>query len=177
MPKKQRLNKIIDLLEQGKAAFGPTTVANGNYQEIMSIGESEYDFIILEMEHADFDFPTLSHSLHYLLNRRRIAQKGNLQPDVAPLVRIPPNASEMNQWIIKQTLDLGAYGIVAPHVNTVEEARAIVAAMRYHRPGDSSPTGAHSGPRGSRGAGRRGVRPPTGGFRPRNITRWRTCGP
>src|SRR5215469_18146646 len=41
-------------------------------------------------------------SLQVLLNRKRIAEKGNLQADVVPMVRIPPNARERNQWVIKQ---------------------------------------------------------------------------
>ena len=49
-----------------------------------------------------------------LLNRKRIAEKGNLQPDVVPTVRITPNARERNQWVIKQALDIGVYGLVLP---------------------------------------------------------------
>jgi len=66
-----------------------------------------------------------------LLNRKRIAEKGNLQPDVVPMVRIPPNARERNQWVIKQALDTGVYGLVLPHLSTVEDAQAAVAAARY----------------------------------------------
>ena len=53
---------------------------------------------------------------------------------MTPLVRIPPNGGEMNQWIAKQVLDIGVYGIIWPHVSTVEEARNAVAACRYPRP-------------------------------------------
>ena len=56
---------------------------------------------------------------------------------MTPLVRIPPNGGEMNQWIAKQVLDSGVYGIVWPHVSTVEEARNAVAACRYPRPKDA----------------------------------------
>ena len=40
------------------------------------------------MEHEGFSFTTLRTSLQVLLNRKRIAEKGNLQPDVVPMVRI-----------------------------------------------------------------------------------------
>lgn len=146
-----RLNKIIDLLERGQIVFGTGTVPNGRYGEFAEIADSEYDFTILEMEHTGFDFPTLSHSLQYLLNRKRIAQAANLQPSVVPLVRVPPNAGEMNQWILKQTLDSGAYGIVMPHVTTVQEARAVVAAMRYPRPGTDASEEAGVAVKGVRG--------------------------
>jgi 4-hydroxy-2-oxoheptanedioate aldolase len=49
------------------------------------------------------------------------------------MVRIPPNGSEQNQWLAKQALDLGAYGIVWPHVSTVDQAYNAVASCRYPR--------------------------------------------
>jgi 4-hydroxy-2-oxoheptanedioate aldolase len=49
------------------------------------------------------------------------------------MVRIPPNGNEMAQWQAKQVLDLGVYGIIWPHVSTVEEAYNAVAACRYPR--------------------------------------------
>src|SRR5947208_14910837 len=60
------------------------------------------------------------------------------------MVRIPPNARERNQWVIKQALDTGVYGLVLPHLNTVEDAQAAVAAARYPQvPGvqDFAPAG------------------------------------
>lgn len=131
-----RLNKLIGLLEAGKAAFGPTA-PNGSFEDAMAVAETDYDFVIFDMEHLDFDFPNLRTTLQYLLNRSSIAKSGSIAPDVVPLVRVPPNAAEMNQWVIKQTLDCGVYGIVQPHLSTVEEARSLVAAVRYPRPGEA----------------------------------------
>jgi 4-hydroxy-2-oxoheptanedioate aldolase len=48
-------------------------------------------------------------------------------------VRVPVNGAEHGQWHAKQALDLGAYGIVWPHITRVEEARNAVAACRYPR--------------------------------------------
>ena len=57
------------------------------------------------------------------------------------MVRIPPNARERNQWVIKQALDTGVYGLVLPHLSTVEDAQAAVAAARYPQvPGVQDPT-------------------------------------
>ena len=66
---------------------------------------------------------------------------------MTPFVRIPPNGGEISQWVAKQVLDQGVYGIVWPHVSTVEEARNAVTACRYPRP----PTAAHYEPPGQRG--------------------------
>ena len=133
MPDKVRLNKVIDLLEQGKPVFCGGMVYNGNLDDIMYMGDSDYDFCIIETEHEGFSFNDLRNSVQHLLNRKRILEKGSLQPDVVPFVRIPPNARETggNQWVIKQTLDTGVFGLVFPHLNTIEDAQALVVAARY----------------------------------------------
>ena len=133
MADKVRMNKVIDLLEQDKVVFSSGTIMNGNLDDIMFVADSDYDFIIIETEHEGFNFNNLRASLQFILNRKRISEKGNLQPDVVPFVRIPPNAREagVNQWVIKQTLDTGVFGLVLPHLNTVEEARTAVVAARY----------------------------------------------
>ncbi|HEX3246358.1 MAG TPA: aldolase/citrate lyase family protein [Chloroflexota bacterium] len=131
-----RLNSLIGLLESDQRAFG-LTVPNGALDDAMAIAESDNDFVIFDMEHLDFDFPNLRSTLQHLLNRSRIAKSGSIAADVVPLVRVPPNAAEMNQWVIKQALDCGVYGIVQPHLSTVEEARALIAAVRYPRPGEA----------------------------------------
>jgi 4-hydroxy-2-oxoheptanedioate aldolase len=144
MAEKIRYNKIIDLLEHGKPVFSTSTVPNGNLDDLTYIADADYDAVIIEMEHEGFSFTTLRASLQVLLNRKRIAEKGNLQPDVVPMVRIPPNARERDQWVIKQALDTGVYGLVLPHLNTVEDAQAAVAAARYPQvPGvqDFAPAG------------------------------------
>src|SRR5437764_1460574 len=78
---------------------------------------------------------------------RKLLRRGGLAPAVTPIVRIPPNGGELNQWVAKQVLDVGVYGVVWPHVCTVEEARNAVAACRYPRP----PSAPRSEPAGVRG--------------------------
>jgi 4-hydroxy-2-oxoheptanedioate aldolase len=68
-----------------------------------------------------------------MLNRRQIASSGSVAPGVTPMVRIPPNGEEKNQWLAKQALDLGAYGVVWPHIATVDQAYNAVASCRYPR--------------------------------------------
>jgi 4-hydroxy-2-oxoheptanedioate aldolase len=99
------------------------------------------------MEHGGYDIRALRDCLQYMLNRRQIVESGTLAPAVTPMVRIPPNGGEMNQWVAKQVLDQGVYGIVWPHVSTVEEARNAVSSCRYARP-EGSP---RYEPRGQRG--------------------------
>ena len=65
------------------------------------------------------------------------------------MVRIPPNGGEYNQWLAKQALDLGVYGVLWPHISTVDQARNAVAACRYPR----LPTAPLYEPAGIRGDG------------------------
>ena len=131
MEAKPRYNKVIDLLEREQPVFCSGLVWNGNLDDLAFVADSAYDMVIVEMEHQGFSFNDLRVSLQFLLSRRKVAQQGNLQADPTPMVRIPPNSREHNQWVIKQALDTGVYGLVLPHLNTVEDARAAVEAARY----------------------------------------------
>ncbi len=126
-----RYNKVIQLLEEGKPVFGTGLIWNGNFDEMMYFADSDYDMVMIEMEHEGMSFNNLRASLQFLLNRKRIADTDGLQADPTPVVRIPPNTRETNQWIIKQTLDTGVYGLILPHLDTVEGAMAAVQAARY----------------------------------------------
>ena len=126
-----RYNKAIQLLEEGKPVFGTGLIWNGNFDEMMYFADSDYDMVMIEMEHEGLSFNNLRASLQFLLNRKRISEAGGLQADPTPVVRIPPNTRETNQWMIKQTLDTGVYGLILPHLDTVEGAMAAVQAARY----------------------------------------------
>ena len=75
MAGKVRLNKVDRAPGAWpEAVFQLCTVPNGNYDEIAAMGRSDYDMLIIETEHVGFDFPTLRHSLLYLLNRQRMVE-------------------------------------------------------------------------------------------------------
>ena len=136
MPEIPRLNSVIKALEEGKTAFvgfNPVDV-----ESAIALSASAYDGIVFEMEHGPLNTPGLRDALQYMLSRRQILERGTLAPVVTPMVRIPPNGGEMNQWIAKQVLDIGVFGIIFPHVSTVEEAWNAVRACRYPRLPDSS---------------------------------------
>ena len=130
-----RLNGVIRALEQGKTAFAGFAAVD--VETAVAMAGSNMDGVVFEMEHAPMSPPALRDALQYMLDRRQIVDSGTLAPKVAPMVRIPPNGNEMNQWIAKQVLDIGVFGIVFPHVSTVEEALNAVAACRYPRLPDS----------------------------------------
>lgn len=140
-----RLNGAIKALENGKPAF--TTFSEPETGMAQAIGAAPYDAVVFEMEHGPYDTGTLRTCMQYLLDRKQIVSGGTLAPTVAPFVRIPPNGGEMNQWLAKQALDMGVYGVIWPHVSTVDEARNAVTACRYPRP-PSAPLYEPAGQRG-----------------------------
>ena len=126
-----RYNKVIELLEQDKPVFCSGLVWNGNLDDMTFVGDADYDMVIVEMEHQGFSFNDLRTMLQFLMNRKKVSEKGSLQADPAPFVRVPPNFRERNQWVLKQALDAGVYGLVLPHLDNVEDAKAAVVAARY----------------------------------------------
>lgn len=141
------LNRSIETLADGKPAFG---IFSGDFSlaNARALAASDLDFVFIDMEHSPFDLETLQAFLLGMTDKGRILEKGNLQMDVTPLVRIPMNGREDLQWQVKQVLDVGAFGIVFPYVETREEAENAVRSMRYpQRRGDAAME-----PAGQRGA-------------------------
>jgi len=131
MPEIPRLNGVIKTLQEGKIAFAAFTPVD--IESAVALAASSLDGVVFEMEHGPLDPPGLRSALQFMLDRRQIVDSGTLAPRVTPMVRIPPNGGEMNQWIAKQVLDIGVFGIVFPHISTVEEAWNAVGACRYPR--------------------------------------------
>src|SRR5437588_83412 len=126
-----RLNGVIGALEKGRHAL--TTFTPADTEAAVALATAKYNAVVYEMEHNAYDIRAFRDCLQYMLNRRQIAQSGSLAPAVAPFARIPPNGGEKAQFHAKQVLDLGAYGIIWPHVSTVDQAYNAVAACRYPR--------------------------------------------
>lgn len=142
-----RLNRTIETLEAGHPVFG---LATGNFSltNARSLATSDLDFVIIDMEHSPFDVETLRTFILGMVDVARAVQKGSTQMDVTPIVRIPMNGEENLQFLVKQALDVGAYGVMFPFVNTAEQALNAVRTMRYPQPrGD-----AQMEPRGLRGS-------------------------
>jgi len=125
-----RLNRMIELWESGKPAIG-TFVRFRDADGAHYYAASDLDFVIFDTEHGPADFTQLRNFLQFMIDKSQLMTKGNLQPNVTPLARIPSNGSERSQWVVKQVLDLGVMGLMSPHIRNVEDARALVANSRY----------------------------------------------
>jgi 2-keto-3-deoxy-L-rhamnonate aldolase RhmA len=110
-----RENRVKRLLRSGKTAVGSViSLPDPFVAEIMAgIG---FDFLLIDTEHT----PITISELQTLLIALRTTES-------TILVRAPWNDVVM----IKQILDVGAEGVIAPWVNTPEEAQRAVAAARY----------------------------------------------
>ncbi len=142
-----RLNRTIETLEKDLPVFGLFT-SNLSLANAQALATSELDFIFIDMEHSPFDIETLRMFLLGMLDVRRAVEKGSPQMDVTPLVRIPMNGRENLEFLVKQVLDAGAFGVVFPFIGSREQALNAVAAMRYPQARDD----AQPEPRGKRGS-------------------------
>lgn len=80
----------------------------------------DLDFIILDAEHGPFDLGALDACI--------LAARSQ---DMPVLVRVPNKGSRL----LQQSLDLGAAGVIVPHVRSGAEAEAIVRACRFSSAG------------------------------------------
>ncbi len=142
-----RLNGTIATLEQKKPVFGLFT-ADFSQQNARALAASDLDYIFIDMEHTPMDGETLRSFLLGMINPQQIAESGSTRMRVTPIVRIPQYGSENLQFLVKQVLDLGAYGVLFPFIGNKAEAENAVKSMRY-----PAKRGApYQNPRGTRGA-------------------------
>lgn len=145
-----RINPMLDLLDEGKPLFGAWVNYIGGGSDshsAVAMSQSGFDFVIYEMEHSGFDVTKLQNYLQWLLDRRAIAESGSNVAQMPVIVRVPANGREGNQWIAKGVLDSGAHGLLFPFTETVEQVEQLIGSMRYPQP-DGSPDMEPTGYRG-----------------------------
>ncbi len=125
-----RLNRVIELLENGQPAFGVLS-ADYSLGNARTLARSDLDFIIIDMEHFPFNVERLRMFLLGMTDKRLIEEKGNVQMNVTPFVRVPATGSEEVLFQAKQVLDVGVFGVMYPSIDTREAAVRAVRATRY----------------------------------------------
>lgn len=104
------------------ALAGDVRPALGTWLKIPAVEVAElvalagFDFVVIDLEHSPLDLETTFRLVGTALHT-----------GVAPLVRVP----SLDAGIAQRALDAGADGVVVPHVDTVEEARAAVSVTRF----------------------------------------------
>ena len=89
---------------------------SAGYHAIEALGSSGLDYLVLDAEHAPFSPDQLDACL---LAARAV--------DLPALVRVP----DARTITLQSTLDMGAAGVLVPHVSSAAMAREVVAATRY----------------------------------------------
>ncbi len=125
-----RINAAIDKLAKGKSLAGAIMYDFSLYAAAQ-FSSSDLDFMIIDMEHRGLDFERLETFLLGTTNKAEIAKQGNLQVRVPPIVRIPTYGRAPNEAIVKQVLDMGAFGIMFPAIENKQQALEAVSAARY----------------------------------------------
>ena len=109
-----RENKVKHKLDRGELS---TMLMGHNTTDMIDfMGPLGFDSVLLESEHGPVDFADIA-------PLTRICDIW----DMTSIVRINFN----NPSIIYRTLDLGAQGLMVPHINTAEEAEAVVDAAKF----------------------------------------------
>ena len=108
-------NPVKQKLREGKAVVG-TWLNFPDASCARMVCRAGFEYVCVDMEHSAFDWSTASAIFGFAASAGCV-----------PLCRVPYGDEEN----IKRALDAGAFGIVAPMVDTPEHARAIVDACYY----------------------------------------------
>jgi hypothetical protein len=117
-----KTNPVKQKLRAGRASFG-TWLSLGEVHSARVLARCGFEWLTLDLEHAAVDWSQAA--VIFAL----VAEAG-----CVPLARVP----EGDHYCIKRALDAGAFGIVVPMVETVEQARTAIAAARYPPLGNRS---------------------------------------
>jgi 4-hydroxy-2-oxoheptanedioate aldolase len=115
-------NPVKAALKAGKPQVG-TWLSLGNTYATRVMARIGFPWLTVDMEHSPIDISQAATLFGV------IAEAG-----CVPLARVPRGTHEN----IKRVLDAGAWGIVVPMVNTVDEAKLAIAAAKYPPVGNRS---------------------------------------
>jgi 4-hydroxy-2-oxoheptanedioate aldolase len=115
-------NPVKAKLRSGQPSFG-TWLSLGDLFSTRVLARMGFDWLTLDIEHQAFDWSQAATIF------AAIADAG-----CVPVARVP----EGSHALIKRVLDAGAWGIVVPMVDTVEQARLAIAAAKYPPVGNRS---------------------------------------
>jgi 4-hydroxy-2-oxoheptanedioate aldolase len=151
-PKAQRINRAIELLEQGQPIYytGSHEGTDGSFQQGMKDAQTWADYISYDMEHAPFDVKGLADYMRGLAQGGP-TKSGHRTPAV--IVNVPVNGTDeasvrANAWMFQQVLATGVHGILLCHADTPGAVRAFIEAVRS--PANGGRRGVHGNPTAAR---------------------------
>jgi 4-hydroxy-2-oxoheptanedioate aldolase len=112
-------NVMKEKLRAGEPVFG-VSVMIPSPQIVEMCAAAGFDWVLLDCEHGTL-------TLESVELMAMAAEASGITAIARPVTRSPEH--------ILQVLDRGVMGVQVPHVNTAEEARDVVAAVKYHPAG------------------------------------------
>jgi 4-hydroxy-2-oxoheptanedioate aldolase len=151
-PKAKRINRAIELLEQGQPIYytGSHEGTEGNFEQGVKDAQTYADYISYDMEHAPFDVKGLADYMRGLAQGGP-TKSGHRTPAV--VVNVPVNGTDentvrANAWMFQQVLATGVHGILLCHADTPGAVRAFIEAVRF--PAYGGRRGVHGNPTAAR---------------------------
>ena len=117
-----KTNPVKEKLRRGEPSIG-SWISLGSLQATRVMARLGFDWLTVDIEHGPFDWSEAA------MLFAAIADAG-----CVPLARVPQGSHDY----IKRVLDAGAFGIVVPMVDTVEQAKTAIAAAKYPPEGTRS---------------------------------------
>ena len=117
------MNTLKDLLKSGKTVVGTSATPE---VDVSTLANSGYDFLLFDTQHSPFEVKQLIPSIQLMRGAK-----------ATPIIRVSQNREDL----ISMALDAGARGLIAPMVNTKEQAEHLVRACKYYPLGTRSNSG------------------------------------
>ena len=127
----KRLNKAIELLEQGQPTY--YTYGAGGYAEGKALARTWADIVLYDMEHAPFDLTLLRQFMQGLVDGGP-TPSGHRIPTVictVPALGTDVETMKGSYWMIQQALATGIHGVHLCRARSPEAVRLYVQAARY----------------------------------------------
>jgi 4-hydroxy-2-oxoheptanedioate aldolase len=147
-PADNHISAFVERLSRGERVFGVSTY-DLSLENARALARADINYVYVDMEHGPMSFGLLQTFLLGMIDKAVVHETGRLQQPVTPLARLAPYGREQIQWVVKQALDVGLFGIIFPSIETQEQALTAVRAMRYPQQRGSR----YLEPRGLRGSG------------------------
>jgi 4-hydroxy-2-oxoheptanedioate aldolase len=129
-----RENVVKRRLQAGESLIGMLLGFNSPaFVELVAL--AGFDFVLIDCEHGPMDLESVEAMV-------RAAEAAGL----TPLARVPHNEAS----VILRFLDVGVMGVLVPHVETAEDARRAVAAIKYPPEGERGLAGVRANEYGAR---------------------------
>lgn len=137
----RRVNKAIELIENGQHVYYTYAVRPGDYpwsveearERGMALSQTWADMIIYNLEHGALDMSVLRAFMQGLKDGGP-TPSGHLTPTVIvvlPVLGISPEAVEGSHWLIQQALAHGVHGLHLARARDPEAVRRYIQLARY----------------------------------------------